>query len=70
MLAEELKIPVVLFDTPYNRLAVPNNVVRVYNWQEANQFITQFSNSIKSCRQGWMKISPCLQLFNLILKFS
>jgi len=40
MLAEELKIPVVLFDTPYNRLAVPDNVVRVYNWQEANQFIT------------------------------
>jgi len=42
MLAEELKIPVVLFDTPYNRLAVPDNVVRVYNWQEANQYITHF----------------------------
>lgn len=42
MLAEELKIPVVLFDTPYNRLAVPDNVVRVYNWQEANQFITNY----------------------------
>lgn len=42
MLAEELKIPVVLFDTPYNRLAVPDNVVRVYNWHEANQFITNY----------------------------
>ncbi|MGE7675834.1 5' nucleotidase, NT5C type [Lysinibacillus sp. NPDC094403] len=42
MLAEELKIPVVLFDTPYNRLAVPDNVVRVYNWQEANQFISNY----------------------------
>ena len=63
MLAEELKIPVVLFDTPYNRLAVPNNVVRVYNWQEANQFITQFLNKSKSCRQGWMETSPSLQLF-------
>ena len=42
MLAEELKIPVVLFDTPYNRLSVPNNVVRVYNWQEANQYVTNY----------------------------
>ncbi|GLC88619.1 5' nucleotidase, NT5C type [Lysinibacillus piscis] len=41
MLAEELQIPVVLFDTPYNRLTCPDNVVRVYNWQEANQFITK-----------------------------
>ncbi|MEG0258967.1 MAG: hypothetical protein RR595_02570 [Lysinibacillus sp.] len=41
MIAEELKIPVVLFDTPYNRLAIPDNVVRVYDWQEANQFITK-----------------------------
>lgn len=42
MLAEELKIPVVLFDTPYNRLTVPDNVIRVYNWQEANQYITNY----------------------------
>ena len=38
-IAEELKIPVVLFDTPYNRLPVPNNVIRVYNWLEANEWI-------------------------------
>lgn len=38
-LAEELKIPVLLFDTPYNRKAVPSNVVRVNNWIEANEWI-------------------------------
>lgn len=39
MLAEELQIPVLLFDTPYNRKAIPNNVIRVRNWMEANQWI-------------------------------
>lgn len=39
MLAEELKIPVLLFDTPYNRKTVPTNVVRVNNWTEANSWI-------------------------------
>jgi uncharacterized protein len=39
MLAEELQIPVILFDTPYNRLHVPSNVIRVYNWAEANAWI-------------------------------
>ncbi|QBK26256.1 hypothetical protein [Ureibacillus thermophilus] len=38
-LAEELKIPVLLFDTPYNRKAIPSNVVRVKNWKEANEWI-------------------------------
>lgn len=38
-LAEELKIPVLLFDTPYNRKAIPSNVVRVRNWKEANEWI-------------------------------
>ena len=38
-IAEELKIPVILFDTPYNQLSVPNNVIRVYNWTEANEWI-------------------------------
>lgn len=41
MIAEELKIPVILFDTPYNRLHVPSNVVRVYNWHEANEWIAK-----------------------------
>ncbi|NLY78612.1 MAG: hypothetical protein GX072_01530 [Lysinibacillus sp.] len=39
MLAEELQIPVLLFDTPYNRKATPNNVIRVQNWVEANEWI-------------------------------
>lgn len=38
-IAEELKIPVILFDTPYNRKAVPKNVIRVHDWQEANDWI-------------------------------
>ncbi len=39
MLAEELKIPVLLFDTPYNRKPIPTNVVRINNWLEANDWI-------------------------------
>lgn len=39
MLAEELNIPVLLFDTPYNRKSVPTNVIRIHNWSEANQWI-------------------------------
>lgn len=41
ILAEELKIPVILFDTPYNRKPIPSNVVRVNNWVEANQWINR-----------------------------
>ena len=41
MIAEELRIPVVLFNTPYNQQAVPSNVVRVNNWLEAQNFITK-----------------------------
>ena len=36
---EELDIPVILFDTPYNRKAIPDGVKRVSNWQEANEWI-------------------------------
>ncbi|KUP05999.1 nucleotidase [Bacillus coahuilensis m2-6] len=39
MIAEELNIPVILFDTPYNREPVPSLVQRVQDWQEANQWI-------------------------------
>ncbi|BDH62211.1 putative nucleotidase YqfW [Lysinibacillus sp. PLM2] len=38
-IAEELNIPVLLFNTPYNQNAVPKNVVRVNNWIEANNWI-------------------------------
>jgi uncharacterized protein len=39
MLAEQLSIPVILFDTPYNREPIPQNVIRVSNWIEANEWI-------------------------------
>ncbi|MDW0108957.1 5' nucleotidase, NT5C type [Sporosarcina aquimarina] len=38
-LHEELDIPVILFDTPYNRNPIPNGVIRVNNWHEANEWI-------------------------------
>lgn len=38
-LHEELNIPVILFDTPYNRKPIPDGVKRVSNWQEANEWI-------------------------------
>jgi uncharacterized protein len=41
MIAEELRIPVILFDTPYNRQPVPNNVIRVENWLQANEWINK-----------------------------
>ncbi|MDI2588127.1 hypothetical protein OR571_13620 [Psychrobacillus sp. NEAU-3TGS] len=36
---EELKIPVLLFNTPYNQQAAPKGVIRVNNWIEANNWI-------------------------------
>ena len=39
MTAEECNIPVVLIDTPYNRLAVPDRVHRVYTWNEAKSLV-------------------------------
>lgn len=38
-ISEELDIPVLLFDTPYNREPVPKNVIRIYNWLEAEQWV-------------------------------
>lgn len=38
---EELGIPVILFDTPYNRNPIPDGVIRVYDWKQANQVIEQ-----------------------------
>ena len=41
MIAEELRIPVILFDTPYNRQPVPSKVIRVENWLQANEWINK-----------------------------
>ena len=38
-ISEELDIPVILFDTPYNREAIPKKVIRVSNWLEAQQWV-------------------------------
>ncbi|MFC4411108.1 hypothetical protein ACFOZY_11830 [Chungangia koreensis] len=38
---EELKIPVILFDAPYNRDPIPDGVFRVSNWKEAKHIIEQ-----------------------------
>lgn len=38
-LHEALNIPVILFDTPYNRQPIPKGVKRVRNWKEANDWI-------------------------------
>lgn len=48
---EELDIPVILFDTPYNRKPIPEGVKRVTNWQEANEWIEKLfpiSSNIKA----------------------
>jgi len=39
MIHEECHIPVVLFDTPYNQDPIPDGVIRVRNWQEADQWV-------------------------------
>ncbi|WP_139491334.1 5' nucleotidase, NT5C type [Brevibacillus dissolubilis] len=38
-LSEELSIPVVLFDTPYNRKPLPKLVHRVQTWPEVHELI-------------------------------
>ena len=39
ILHEECDIPVLLFDTPYNREPIPEGVIRVYNWAEADAWV-------------------------------
>ena len=38
-ISEELNIPVILFDTPYNRKPAPKQVIRVHNWNEAKEWV-------------------------------
>lgn len=42
MIAEELHIPVVLFNTPYNQDSIPDHVIRVDNWYEADAWVHQW----------------------------
>ncbi|NRD80774.1 hypothetical protein HPT25_25945 [Bacillus sp. BRMEA1] len=39
MIHEECQIPVILFNTPYNQDPIPQGVIRVYNWREANDWV-------------------------------
>ncbi|MGE7879562.1 5' nucleotidase, NT5C type [Peribacillus muralis] len=41
-ISEECKIPVILFNTPYNQDTVPESVIRVNNWQEASSWVTNW----------------------------
>jgi len=50
-IAEELHIPVILFDTPYNRLPAPDNVIRVKNWQEAEAWVAQWIQSEQKIKE-------------------
>lgn len=47
---ENCQIPVILFDTPYNRDPIPNGVIRVYTWEEAEQWV-----------QHWLKETSYLR---------
>ncbi len=38
-ISEECKIPVLLFNTPYNQDPIPKDVIRVNNWLEAKQWV-------------------------------
>jgi uncharacterized protein len=39
---EELEIPVLLFDAPYNRNPIPDGVIRVHSWLEAKLWVDQW----------------------------
>ncbi|MCU9600533.1 hypothetical protein [Pallidibacillus thermolactis] len=42
---EQCKIPVVLFDTPYNRKPLPEGVIRVQSWMEAKKWVDDWLNN-------------------------
>ncbi len=43
---EQCRIPVLLFDTPYNRDPVPEGVIRVKNWFEAKLWVDNWLKEI------------------------
>ena len=52
MIHEECDIPVILFDTPYNREPIPKGVIRVYNWEEAAQWVNSLVYEHTKALQG------------------
>ncbi|WP_246945852.1 hypothetical protein [Bacillus pinisoli] len=47
-ISEECDIPVLLFNTPYNQDPVPKKVIRVNNWQEAQNWVNFYINHEKN----------------------
>lgn len=41
-ISEECNIPVLLFNTAYNQGSIPDNVIRVNNWNEAEQWVNNW----------------------------
>lgn len=41
-ISEECRIPVLLFDTPYNQGSLPNRVKRVFSWKEAQEWVEEW----------------------------
>lgn len=41
-ISEACRIPVILFDTPYNQGSLPNRVIRVFNWKDAQKRVEEW----------------------------
>jgi uncharacterized protein len=41
-ISEELSIPVLLFNTPYNQKPIPDGVIRINDWKEADDWVQQW----------------------------
>ena len=46
-IAEECGIPVILFNTPYNQMPIPENVIRVDTWLEAYHWVNTCMKQIR-----------------------
>ncbi|KIL48542.1 nucleotidase [Jeotgalibacillus alimentarius] len=47
---ETTEIPVLLFDTPYNRKPHPEGVIRIFSWEEARWHVNQIEKKLSSQR--------------------
>ncbi|PLS01779.1 5' nucleotidase, NT5C type [Neobacillus cucumis] len=51
MIHEECRIPVILFDTPYNQDPIPEGVIRVKNWNEAYDWVENWLKKHETVRK-------------------
>lgn len=49
-LCEELSIPVILFDTPYNQGPLPENVHRIQSWHEVPPIVEETGQLVEGAR--------------------